>query len=377
MSKDYYQILGVTKSANEADIKSAFRRLAHQHHPDKGGDQVKFKEINEAYQVLSDTKKRAQYDQFGQVFDRGGPAPREGRGGWDGPSGNGPFGAGGFSAQDFGDIFSGMGFGDIFSATGRPASGWGGQGRARTRTARGQDIEMTLTLEFREAVFGTEKKVELYKTVTCEHCKGNGAEPGSAIKTCETCGGQGQTVHVQRTILGNFQTATVCRVCQGEGKKAEKSCRNCGAQGIVKKQEAVTMTIPAGIDNGETLRVSHQGEAGRHGGGAGDLYITVRVKPDSRFARDGQTISTTLVVSISEAVLGIKKIVETLDGPVELNIPPGTQSGTKLRLKGRGVPALQKSSRGDHLVLVLVKIPEKLNRQARKLYEELQFLDQN
>lgn len=360
MSKDYYQILGLTKGATEADIKSAFRRLAHQHHPDKGGEQKKFKEINEAYQVLSDPKKRAQYDQFGQVFEQGTP------GGGAGPfSSGGPFSAGGFSAEDFGDIFSGMGFGDVFGGGRRG-------GRARTRVERGQDIEMSITIEFKEAVFGTAKEFELYKTVVCPHCQGNAAEPGTPIKTCVTCDGKGQTVHVQRTILGNFQTAATCSACHGEGKRPEKNCKECGGVGVVKRSQTIKVTIPAGIDNGETLRLSGQGEAGKYSGTTGDLYVTMRVKPDPNFRREGQTIYSSVTISISEAVLGTVKMVETLDGPGELKISPGTQSGTKLRLKGKGVPALNKGSRGDHLVEVIVKIPEKISRQAKKLFEDLQ-----
>lgn len=360
MSKDYYQILGVSKNATEADIKSAFRRLAHQHHPDKGGDQKKFKELNEAYQVLSDPKKRAQYDQFGQVFENGMPG-----GGGAGPFGGGPF-SGGFQVNmdDFGDMFEGMGLGDMFG--GRRG------GRARTRAERGQDIEMNITVEFSEAIFGVEKGFELYKTVTCPHCQGNGAEPGTPIKTCSTCDGRGETVHTQRTILGNFQTRVTCPACHGEGKRPEKNCRECAGVGVVKRSQTIKVNIPAGIDHGETLRLSGHGEAARYGGGAGDLYVAVRVKPDSRFRREGQTIYSSINISISEAVLGVVKTVETLDGPGELKISHGTQSGTKLRLKGKGVPALNKGDRGDHLVEVVVKIPEKISRQAKKLFEDLQ-----
>lgn len=293
--------------------------------------------------------------------------------------GSGPFNTGGFSSRggpasgwnvnmdDFGDIFSGMGFGDIFG--GHRSSR--GAGRAGRTQERGADIEMNLTIDFKEAIFGVEKNVPLYKTIVCKKCNGNGAEPGTAIKICNTCGGSGQTAHVQRTILGNFQTVTICRECHGQGKRPEKNCRDCGGLGVTKDHQTITVTIPAGIDSGETLRLSSQGEAGKHGGGAGDLFISIRIRPDDNFKREGQTIYSNLVLKLSEAVLGATKTVATVDGNVDLKIPAGTQSGMIFRLKGKGVPEVHKTQRGDHLVEITVKMPEKLSKKAKELFEEL------
>ena len=373
MAKDYYNILGVSKGASQDEIKKAYRTLAHQHHPDKaGGDEVKFKEINEAYQVLGNQEKRQQYDQYGQTFEQ---AQRQGGFGGAGFSwedlartggAGGPFG-GGFRQQnvefDFGDL--GDIFGDLF--------GFGrSTGSRRSRRARqGQDIQTEMAVDFREAVFGTDKVVKLYKNVVCPHCAGNGAEPGTKIETCKTCGGSGQVVQVQRTILGSFQSVGVCPECQGEGKRASKKCRQCHGAGRVKDEEIIKVKIPAGMSEGETIRLSGKGEAGQHGASTGDLFITLRVKPDPQFKRDGDNIISEAEISFSQAALGAQVPVSTLDGEVMLKIPAGTQSGRVFRLESKGVPHLRSRGRGDHLMTVNVTTPIHLSRKQKELLEEL------
>lgn len=373
MAKDYYNILGVAKGASAEDIKKAYRKLAHQHHPDKsGGDETKFKEINEAYQVLGNTEKRQQYDQYGQTFEQ---AQRQGGFGGGGFSwediargaggGAGPFGGAGQQGAEFdfgnlGDIF-----GDLF--------GFGGSSRsARGRQARtGQDIETAMEIDFREAVFGADKIIELYKNVICPHCAGNGAEPGTKITTCKTCGGSGQVVRIQRTILGNMQSVGVCPECHGEGKIASKKCPECHGQGRVKTTETIKVKIPAGISEGQTIRLSGKGEAGLHGAPPGDLYINLRVKADPDFTRESDNILSNVEISFSQAALGDKIPVLTLDGEVMLKIPAGIQSGKVLRLENKGVPHLNSRGRGDHLVTIKVITPTHLSRKQKELLEEL------
>lgn len=369
MAKDYYDILGVSKNASQDEVKRAFRKMAHQYHPDKaGGNEAKFKEINEAYQVLSNQQKRQQYDQYGQTFEQ---AQRQGGFGgfsWEdfARQAGGPFGSGyrtenvEFDFGDLGDIF-----GDLF--------GFGGRTRARRaqERRRGQDIEVSMEIEFREAVFGTEKIIDLFKNMTCPHCSGSGAEPGSKIITCATCGGSGQVEQVQHTILGQFRTVGVCPECRGEGKKASERCSQCRGQGRVRDTEKIKVKIPAGIDNGETIRLVAEGEAGQKGGAAGDLFITLRVKPDLEFKRDGYDIRTEAEISFSQAALGTKIEVNTIDGFVKLKIPSGTQSGKVFILKGKGVSRLRGSGRGDQYVTVNVSTPTRLSRRQKQLFEEL------
>ncbi len=371
MSKDYYNILGISKGASADEIKKAYRTLAHQHHPDKsGGDEAKFKEINEAYQVLSNPQKRQQYDQYGQTFEQaqrqGGFGGGAGGFSWDDFARAGS--TGGFQGQnvnfDFGDL--GDVFGDLF--------GFGGGSRSKRaqRARQGGDIQTEMNIEFREAVFGVEKIVDLYKLSTCSHCHGNGAEPGTKIETCPTCGGSGQVRQVQQTILGAFQSVGVCPTCQGEGKKASKKCKECGGSGRVKATEKIKVEIPAGISDGETIRLSGKGEAGTHGSHAGDLYITMRVKADRDFKREGDNIISEISITFSQAALGTKVPVLTLDGEVMLHIPSGTQSGKVFKLGGKGVPHLRSRGRGDHLVTVTVVTPPHLSREQKKILEELQ-----
>ena len=367
-NKDYYDILGVSKSASQDEIKKAFRKMAHQYHPDKaGGDEAKFKEVNEAYQVLSNPEKRQQYDQYGQTFEQ---AQRQG--GFGGFSwqdfarqGGAPFG--GFRTDnvefDFGDI--GDIFGDLF--------GFGGRSRTRRSRERrkGQDIEISMEIDFMEAVFGAEKIIELNKNIICPHCLGNGAEPGTKIVTCSTCGGSGQVAQTQRTILGTFQTVGICPECHGEGRIASQKCKKCRGEGRTREVERMKVKIPAGVDNGDSIRLAGKGEAGKKGAEAGDLFITFRVRPETEFKREGSDIYTEKEISFSQAALGTKIDINTLDGLVKLKIPSGTQSGKVFRLKDKGVPRLRSSGRGDQFVTVHVATPARLSRREKGLFEEL------
>ncbi|WKZ29462.1 MAG: molecular chaperone DnaJ [Patescibacteria group bacterium] len=346
MSKDYYQILGISKGASEDEIKKAFRVLAHKYHPDKeGGDEAKFKEINEAYQVLGDAKKRAQYDQFGSA----------------GP-GFGGFGQGGFQGANFdmGDL--GEMFGDMF--------GFGG-GRGGRRQARGGDIEVNVTISFSEAAFGAEKTLELYKPVACSACSGTGIPPGSKMITCKTCSGQGRVRQMQRTILGSFEAVATCGACRGAGNIPEKECKDCGGAGVKREKTSMTVKIPAGIDHGETIRVQGGGEAGPHGAPSGNLYLHIRIQPDTRFERDGFDVYSNLEIGFADAALGTEKEIETLDGSLTVKIPAGVQAGEEIRLKHRGITRLQASGRGDHYVRVRIRTPRHLSRKSKQLLEEL------
>ena len=356
MSKDYYQILGIDRGASDEEIKRAFRSLAHKYHPDKaGGDEAKFKEINEAYQVLSNKEKRGQYDQFGQTFDQAGGGP----GGFGGFSG---FGGGwqgvNFDLGDLGDIF-----GDFFGG------GFGRQPR-RAGPRRGRDIEAVLNVGFEEAVFGGEKNIEIAKDIVCRHCHGSGAEPQSAIETCQACAGRGEVRRVQRTILGAVQTNVICQDCHGEGKIIKQRCQICAGHGVTRGREEIKVKIPAGIDNGHVLRLSGQGEAGVKGGPAGDLHLAIHVKPSDRFRREGDDIYTAEEITFSQAALGDKVEVVTVEGPVNLTITAGTQPGQLIKLKAKGVPHLKHTGRGDHYVKIIVAVPKKLNRRQKKLLEE-------
>ncbi len=352
MSKDYYKILGVERSASQEEIKKAFRKQAHKYHPDKAdGDEEKFKEANQAYQVLGDETKRQQYDQFGTSFNGGAGGPGGGMN-WQDFARQG--GAQGF---DFGDID----LGDLF-----------GFGRKRSRgPQRGADIQTSVKISFDEAIAGVEKQISLHRTEKCEHCSGNGAEPGTPINTCETCHGSGQQTVAQQTPFGTFQTKTTCKACSGQGKSFEQACSDCEGRGILKKEKTLGVKIPAGIDDGETIRITGEGEAGVSGGPTGDLYIGVRVERSEKFNRDGYDIISELFISYPTAVLGAKKQVETIDGLVELKIPAGTESGVILKLKGRGIEKLRGRGRGDHLVRVVIHTPKQVSRKVKKLLQEL------
>lgn len=366
MAKDYYQILGISKNASQDEIKKSFRELAHKYHPDKaGGDEKRFKEINEAYQVLSNPEKRQQYDQYGQTFEQA-----QAQGGFSGFNGYRDFsgfadafrsaGGNGSSFEfDFGNI--GDIFGDFF--------GGGSKTTTKTRARRGSDMEMELTLTFREAIFGVEKEIEFSKHTVCERCKGAGSEPGSEIVRCPACGGKGTVV---KTLGFGIGVSSTCPECQGVGERYEKVCSECRGEGKIRARKTLVVTIPAGINNGESIRLRGEGEAGTRGAKSGDLYIRVRVIQDPKFQRDGFTIKTREYISFSQAALGAKIPVETVDGIVELKIPEGVQGGTVLHLRGKGVPHIQGRGRGDHVVEIIVKTPTRLTKKQRKILEEFE-----
>lgn len=349
MPNDLYQILGVSRSASQDEIKRAFRKLAHQYHPDKkGGNEQKFKEINAAYQVLGDEKKRAQYDQFGSAAFEGG---------------GGGQGFGGFGAQgmnfDFGDLGD---LGDIFGSM------FGG-GRAQSRrSSHGQDIEMDIAIDFKEMAFGTTRTVNLHKLEVCETCNGSGSKSGKT-KKCATCGGSGVERVARRTPLGMMQSTTTCGTCHGSGSVPEDVCRTCSGTGVHKQPTHIEVAIPAGIDEGQVLRVRGRGEAAPYGGQAGDLYLRLSVKPHRTLVRDGEIIRSIVTIGFTQAALGDTVDVQTVDGEVELHIPPSTQSGDELRLRGKGIHFSPKP--GDHIVTVRVETPRKLSRAQKKLLEEL------
>lgn len=359
MAKDYYNILGVPKTASQEEIKKAFRKLAHQHHPDKGGgSEEKFKEINEAYQTLSDTQKREQYDQFGTTFEGGAGA---GGANWQDFAQGGPFG--GFRTNvDFNDI--GDLFGDMF--------GFGsGRGRRGRKRKDGRDLEIDTAIEFIDAVRGVAKRITLEKLQECESCRGSGSEGKGGVKTCSTCDGTGVVEQAQRTFFGTFTSQTVCPKCQGEGSVIEKPCSKCRGEGRTLKEHTFEITIPAGVAEGTTLRMEGKGEAGLRGAAAGNLFITVHIKPDSRFRREHDDIHSDTSITLPQAVLGDSMRVATVDGLVEVKIPSGTQSATVIRLKGKGMPHLEGAGRGDHLLHVTVAVPTRLSRKQKELYETL------
>ncbi len=348
---DYYQILGVSKQATKDEIKKAFRTLAHKYHPDKkGGDEKKFKEIGEAYAVLSDDKKRAEYDAYGKA---GGGASAGQGGGFGGFDFSGfQQGQGGFEF-DMGDVF-----GDIF-----------GGGR-RERTPRGRDISVDIELSFKESIFGVKRTLSLHKVGTCSMCNGTGAEKGSELSTCTACGGLGRVQERKQTILGTFASTHRCGTCQGVGKVPKVKCGSCGGAGVRKTQEEFTLSVPAGIEHGEMLRVSGGGEAVAHGM-PGDLYVKVHVTQDPRYKKEGVHIVMPLTVKLSDALLGATYTVETLDGPLSVKIPAGIAFGERLRVKGKGVPT-QGGSRGDLYFMIHIPIPTKLSKNAKKAIELLQ-----
>ncbi|MCA9337266.1 molecular chaperone DnaJ [Candidatus Saccharibacteria bacterium] len=354
--RDYYEVLGVGKSASADEIKKAFRRKAVEHHPDKGGDETKFKEINEAYEVLKDPSKRQRYDQFGHA----------GVGSSAASDGGNPFAGFGGGGQEMHFDFGDLGLGDIFGSF----FGGGQQQRGGRRTRRGNDMQTTIDLTFEQAVFGTEEELHLNIDDVCEHCKGTTAEPGHELKTCPTCGGSGQVVTATRTIFGNIQQASVCHECEGTGKVPEKVCSVCHGKGVKSKRQDIKLKIPAGIDDGATIRLRERGEAIARGE-KGDLYVNIRVKPHKKFTREGDIILSEEHVSMVDAALGTEIDVETVDGLVTMKIPAGTQSGTDFKLSSHGVPHIRNDRRGPHIVTIVVDIPTKLSRREKQLLEEL------
>ncbi|MCL1876883.1 molecular chaperone DnaJ [Candidatus Saccharibacteria bacterium] len=362
--RDYYEVLGVKKGASDDEIKKAFRKLAVQHHPDKGGDEAKFKEINEAYEVLKDSKKRQRYDQFGHAGVGGASG-----GGSYGGNPFGGFSGGGqnihfdFGGGDFGDL------GDIFSSF----FGGGSSNRrgGSTGAGRGRDIETAINLTFEEAVFGVEKKIALNLDVLCNHCKGSSAEPGFSMKTCETCKGSGQEVRVINSLFGPIQQAQTCHACHGRGKTPEKSCIECVGKGVKREKQEINVKIPAGVDEGSTIRLSGRGEAVA-GGVTGDLFVIIHVAPHKKFTREGDLILSEESISMVDAALGTELEVETIDGSLTMKIPAGTQSGTDFKLSGHGVPHLRGNGRGAQIITVNVETPTNLNRRQREILEQFQ-----
>ncbi|HEY4964336.1 MAG TPA: molecular chaperone DnaJ [Candidatus Saccharimonadales bacterium] len=351
--RDYYEVLGISKGASADEIKTAFRRAAIEHHPDRGGDEAKFKEINEAYEVLKDPEKRQRYDQFGHAGVGGDPS-----------GGFGGYSQGQNMNFDFGDL----GLGDIFN------SFFGGGRGQSERQKRGNDVEATIEITFEQAVFGAEVPLNLNLEDTCEHCKGTTAEPGHDLKTCETCGGKGQVVSVTRTIFGNIQQASICPTCGGSGKVPEMACTVCKGRGTVQKKQGINLKIPAGIDDGTTIRLREHGEAIANGP-KGDLYVNVRVKAHKHFTREGDLILSTEHLQMVDAALGAEIDVETVDGKITMKVPAGTQTGSDFKLSGRGVPHLKGSGRGAHIVTLVIDTPTKLSKDQERLLKEFKETD--
>ncbi len=356
MAKNYYETLGIDKSATKDEVKKAFRTLAHKYHPDKkGGDEAKFKEVNEAYTILMDDKKRAEYDAYGRVFSDGqGPGPGAGGGGFDG-----------FDFSQFtqgGQGFGGdMNFGDIFSE-------FFGGGRGE-KVKRGRDISIDVELSFEESIFGINKKILLNKTSQCQTCSGSGGAPGTEFLTCKTCNGKGKIREMRNTILGSFASERTCGTCNGHGKVPKEKCKTCAGAGVVRRENEISVKIPAGIEDGEMIRLTGAGEA-ITGGSPGDLYIKVHVKRHATFRKDGRNLVTDLKVKLSDALLGAEHNLQTLDGNVTLKIPAHVTFGEVLRIKGKGVPD-DRNKRGDIMVRIIIELPKSLSRDARKKIEEL------
>ena len=346
--KDYYDVLGVERGADEKAIKRAYKKLAMQYHPDRTkGDKAKeekFKEIQEAYEILGDKEKRAAYDQYGHAaFEQGG-------------MGGGDFG-GGFSGADFGDIFSDM-FGDIF----------GGGGRGRQRVVRGEDLRYDIQITLEEAVKGTTKDIQINTLAHCDSCDGSGAEKGSKVETCPSCHGSGRV----RRQQGFFVTEAVCPTCHGSGKKIEKPCKSCHGEGRVHKKKNLSVKIPAGVDTGNQLRLSGEGAAGENGAPAGDLYVVIHVKEHHIFERDGNNLYCEVPISFAMAALGGEIEVPTLDGKVKLKIPAETQTGKLFRMRGKGGTSTRSGYAGDLICRVVIETPVNLNKEQKELLEKLE-----
>lgn len=355
MAADYYKVLGVDKKASKDDIKKAFRTLAHKYHPDKqGGDEKKFKEISEAYAVLSDDKKRAQYDAYGSA----------------GPGGAGGFsGFDGFDFSQFGGFQNGQGFeiniDDLFGGFGDIFGGGGRRGREK----RGRDISIDVELSFKESVFGVERRILLTKDSPCDRCKGNGAEPGTKLKQCGTCNGKGSIVENQRSPFGVFSVSRECTTCHGAKEIPEKPCTQCKGHGVTRSETELVVQVPPGIEDGQVLRMYQSGEAVM-GGKPGDLYIKVHVQADKHLRREGYHLISDLPISVTEALLGSTHTVESLDGPVTVEVPPLKTTDEIVRVKGKGVP-MGGGKRGDLLVRVRVTLPQKLTKRAQELLRTL------
>lgn len=359
--RDYYEVLGVSKTATEAEIKKAYRQVAKKYHPDTNPDnpeaEQKFKEASEAYEVLSDSDKRAKYDQFGHAaFDQGGGS---------GPGGFGGFGGFEFTGQDMGDIF-----GDIFGGM----FGGGSRGSARRDGPRqGANMRISIHVSFEEAVFGTTKEVEITLSDDCKTCHGTGAAPGSSPETCSKCGGKGQVVYTQQSLFGTVQNVQTCPDCHGTGKVIKNKCPDCHGTGYVRNRKRIQITVPAGIDNGQTIRIAGKGEPGINGGPRGDLMVVVLVGEHPIFQRDGYNIYSSAPISFTKAALGGTVTINTLDGPYEYTVKAGTQTDTRVRLRGKGVPSRRnKNVRGDHYVNLIVQVPENLTNEQKDLLKQFE-----
>ena len=354
--RDYYEVLGVSKDADDATIKKAYRQLAKKYHPDMNpGDkeaEIKFKEASEAYAVLSDADKRRQYDQFGHAA-------------FDGGAGGGAGGFGGgfnFNGADFSDIFGDI-FGDMFGGSRR--------GGASNGPMKGANIRKSIRITFEEAVFGCEKELDLVRKDPCEDCHGTGAKPGTSPETCPKCGGKGQVVYTSQSFFGTVQNVQTCPNCGGSGKIVKEKCPKCAGTGYTSSRKKIKVTIPAGIDNGQSIRIRAKGEPGINGGERGDLLVTVLVDRDPRFQRQEYDLYSSEPITFTQAALGGKITVTTIDGPYELEIKPGTQTDTKVKLKGKGVPTLRnKTVRGDHYITLVVQVPDKLTEEQKSILNQ-------
>ena len=348
--RDYYEVLGVDRGADEATIKKAYRQLAKKYHPDMNpGDkeaEKKFKEASEAYAVLSDAEKRRQYDQFGHAaFEQGG-------------GGAGGFGGFDFTGMDMGDIFGDI-FGDLF--------GGGRSRRANNGPMKGANVRTAVRITFEEAVFGCEKQLDLNLKDECTTCHGTGAKPGTSPETCPKCGGKGQIVYTQQSLFGTVRNVQTCPDCNGSGKIVKEKCADCHGSGYITNRKKIAVTIPAGIDNGQSIRIREKGEPGVNGGPRGDLLVEVQVERHPIFQRQDMNIYSTAPVTFAQAALGGQIHITTVDGDMAYDIKPGTQTDTKIRLKGKGVPSLRnKNIRGDHYVTLVVQVPTKLNEEAKE-----------
>ena len=352
--RDYYEVLGVSKGASDDEIKRAYRKLAKKYHPDMNpGDkeaEAKFKEVNEAYSILSDSEKRARYDQFGHA----GVDPNYGAGG---PGG-------GFGGFDMGDIDLGDIFGSFF---GGGFGGFGGSASSRRNgPQKGESLRASLTISFEEAAFGCEKEINLNRTEECEACHGSGAEPGTTAETCPDCRGTGVVRVQQRTGGFAFSSTAPCTRCRGTGKIIHTPCKACGGNGSVKKTKRVTVSIPAGIDEGQAVSLRGQGNAGKNGGPAGDLIVGIHIRPHPQFQRDGTTVLYEQPVTFYQAVMGAELEIPTIDGKVKYNLPAGTQTGTTFRLRGKGIPELRGRGRGDQYVTIRIQVPTSLNGEQKE-----------
>ena len=365
---DYYEILGVTKGASQDEIKKAFHKLAHKHHPDKGGDEKKFKEINEAYQVLSDKQKREQYDQYGRVFENGQPGGGNPFG--DGQGFNWAWGANRAQGED-GVEFDMGDIGDVFEEF--FGGGFGGGRRANKKDSKkGKDIQVDIEMALERTLKESVEKVTISKLITCQRCAGNGVEPGSKIKECFSCRGTGQVQQVKKTVFGSYTALATCPECKGEGTIPEKPCNVCKGEGRVKGQETIEINIPAGIDSNQVIRIDGKGEAGRKGGKAGNLFARISIKAHPVFERRGDDLFSQIDISFSQAALGEEIEMKVLEGTnILLEIPEGTESEKVLRISGKGIPHFGGYGRGNLYVTLKVKTPKKLSRRQKELLEEL------